>query len=312
MLSAKPWKPDAVMRLLLSVFVCYVAGSLLLCLMRYAGAGSKSGYGAYILGMVALICFGATLAGLHRPWMLEDRLRRRSVSSMSYYVALMACFYAGVLFGAFGLKLAGPLGSAVPTTGQLVVTSLSFHGAALVFIWFFLREHRTDPPEAFGFSNNWPHALLFGLMLASAFLPIGWGLQWLLAQAMSHIPFLPFRPEEQLSVQTLRAAGSWSQRLVLGLVTIALAPVAEETLFRGILFPWIKQAGFPRLALWGTSLLFALMHLNAASFVPLFVLAVALALLYERVDNLLAPMAAHALFNGLNFLILFWVDNQPL
>ena len=29
-------------------------------------------------------------------------------------------------------------------------------------------------------------------------------------------------------------------------------------------------------------------------------------------DNLLAPMAAHALFNGLNFMMLFWVDRQPL
>jgi membrane protease YdiL (CAAX protease family) len=300
------------MRLLLSVFVCYVAGSLVLCLMRYAGAGAKAGYGVYILAGAALVCFGATLAGLHKPWKLEDMLRRRSVPSLSYYVALMACFYAGILFGALGLRLAGSLGSAVPTTGQLVVTSLSFHGAALVFIWCFLREHRTDAPEAFGFANNWPHALLFGLMLASAFLPLGWGLQWLSAQVMTHVTFLPFSPEEQLSVQTLRAAGSLGQRLVLGVVTIALAPVAEELLFRGILFPWIKQAGFPRLALWGTSLVFALMHLNAASFVPLFVLAVALALLYERMDNLLAPMAAHALFNGLNFMMLFWVDRQPL
>ena len=48
-----------------------------------------------------------------------------------------------------------------------------------------------------------------------------------------------------------------------------LAPVAEELLFRGILYPAIKQAGFPRLALWGTSLLFAAMHMNLVTFVPL-------------------------------------------
>jgi len=312
MLSARPWKPDAVMRLLLSVFVCYVAGSLLLCAMHYAGAGPKAGRGVYLLTTAALFCFGVTLGGLRKPWKPEDIERGGSTPSLLFYVGLLGCFYTGILLGAFALKLAGTFGSAAPTTAQLVVTSLSFHGAALVFIWFFLREHQADWLDAFGLTNNWPHAVLFGLMLASAFLPVGWGLQWLSAQVMTHLPLLPFKPEEQLSVQTLKAAGSWGQRLALGIVTIALAPAAEELLFRGILFPWIKQAGFPGLALWGTSLVFALMHFNAASFVPLFVLAVALALLYERTDNLLAPIAAHALFNGLNFSVLFWVNQQTL
>ncbi len=38
-----------------------------------------------------------------------------------------------------------------------------------------------------------------------------------------------------------------------------------------------------------------------AHFVPLFALALALTWLYERTDNLLAPITAHALFNAANF-----------
>jgi membrane protease YdiL (CAAX protease family) len=55
------------------------------------------------------------------------------------------------------------------------------------------------------------------------------------------------------------------------------------------------------LALWGTSLLFAAVHTNVVTFVPLVVLALVLTALYERTDNLLAPVAAHVLFNALNF-----------
>jgi membrane protease YdiL (CAAX protease family) len=87
-------------------------------------------------------------------------------------------------------------------------------------------------------------------------------------------------------------------------LAVLLVPPAEEILFRGILYPWIKQAGYPRLALWGTALVFAGVHFNLVSFLPLAAFALVLAALYERTNNLLAPITAHALFNTLNFLLL--------
>ena len=41
-----------------------------------------------------------------------------------------------------------------------------------------------------------------------------------------------------------------------------------------------------------------------ASFLPLFVFALALTWLYERTEGLLAPMLAHGLFNAANLIIL--------
>ena len=57
----------------------------------------------------------------------------------------------------------------------------------------------------------------------------------------------------------------------------------------------------PRLALVLSSILFGLIHVNLMTFVPLTLFAVVLALLYERTGTLLAPMAAHAFFNAINF-----------
>ena len=113
-----------------------------------------------------------------------------------------------------------------------------------------------------------------------------------------------------MAVETLRQAASWFDRCTLAAIIIVLVPVAEELLFRGILYPWIKQAGFPRLALWGTAVVFAAMHVNLTSFVALFILALILTWLYERTNNLLATITAHSLFNALNFAMVFLSEKQ--
>lgn len=97
-------------------------------------------------------------------------------------------------------------------------------------------------------------------------------------------------------------------RLYLDFFAVVLAPVAEEFIFRGVLYPVIKQLGYPRLALFGVSALFALIHLDAAIALPLFVLALGLTWLYERTDTLLAPIAAHGLFNAANLVLLAYVS----
>jgi membrane protease YdiL (CAAX protease family) len=72
-------------------------------------------------------------------------------------------------------------------------------------------------------------------------------------------------------------------------------------LFRGILYPAIKQAGYPKLALWISSVAFAALHNHAPSFLSLLLLALLLTWLYEHTQNLLAPIIAHACFNAFNF-----------
>ena len=62
------------------------------------------------------------------------------------------------------------------------------------------------------------------------------------------------------------------------------------------------------MAVWGTSLLFALVHYNVLTFIPLTFLALVFIGLFERTGNLLAPIAAHAGFNGINFALLIFND----
>jgi membrane protease YdiL (CAAX protease family) len=191
--------------------------------------------------------------------------------------------------------------------GNVVIGTTSFQGASWLLILVFLRQHQTGWREAFGFRGP---RLFYALVMAVAFmmvvLPLVLGLQATSIQAMEK---LGWPAESQEVVKLLTDAKSRVTTTYLGVFAVVFAPVAEEFIFRGMLFPFIKQLGFPKLAWFGVSFLFALIHLNAPTFVPLFVLALALTWLYEITDNLLAPITAHALFNAAN-LVLFHFQEQ--
>ncbi len=81
---------------------------------------------------------------------------------------------------------------------------------------------------------------------------------------------------------------------------VVFAPVAEELFFRGIVFnAWLREAG----RIWayvGSAALFAAIHLSLESLLPIFLLGLALAWVYGRTGNLLAPITMHATVNGIS------------
>jgi hypothetical protein len=277
--------------------ICVFAGSFLVSALRFFGVGGKASpllFGGLMAG--ALMALGAALVAINKPWPLEFFMRR--------LVMFLTFLYAGLALGAWAQHLLGT--AAERSVLNMVIVTLCFQGAALVLISRFLREHQVGWGGAFGFGKpGQGRALLLGMIAAFIFLPIGWGLQMASAQLMTRIQI---KPVAQQAVQALQDAEVWPDRIFLGVVAILLAPVAEEMLFRGILYPAIKQAGYPRVALWGTALLFAATHHNAPTFLPLTLLAIVLALLYEKTNNLLAPIVTHSLFNAMNFLVLYLVQ----
>jgi membrane protease YdiL (CAAX protease family) len=298
-LPEKPWKSEAIIRLLLSVFICHFLGSVAMSVTRFPGAIHPVNpwiFGALVAGSVIFSL--AALFVLRRPWDL-DRFTRPFLTMLFY-------LYLGLTLGAFAQYFTGKPAGENPTLRTIIAT-LSFQGVALIFIWRFVREHQLGWRGAFGFSANWKLAVILGALIACCFIPVGEGLQIASAKIMSN---LGVTPALQPAVQALKNTATWMDRLTLGVVAIILAPVGEELLFRGVLYAAVKQAGFPRLALWGMSFIFAAIHVNLATLLPLFVLAVTLTLLYEKTGNLLAPIVAHSLFNLYNFAKFFLFEMQ--
>jgi len=294
MISAKPWRAEAVVRLLLSVLICVYCGSLAESLLHYGGIGGKAGGKLfYPAAAVAFGCLGTALVLLRRPWQVENVMRR--------LLGALGCGYGGFLIGAWIQKCAG---TEEASTRQTIISSLSSHGAVIVLVGCLLREHGVGWAEGFGLRHRLGRAVLLGVVAAGVLFPLTRELDEALVVMLKRLPGLGVEPEVQQAVKVIAQAVAWPARLALGVMAIVLAPVGEELLFRGILYARIKQAGFPRLALWGTAILFAAIHINLVLFVPLLVLALALTALYEWSDNLLAPIVAHSVFNALNLALL--------
>ena len=280
--------------MLLSVLVCVYCGSLVESILHYGSIGGKAGGRLfYPAAAVGFGCLGGALVLLRESWQVENVMRR--------LLGALGCVYGGFLVGAWIQKCGG---AEEISTRQTIISSLSSHGAVIVLAGCVLREHGVGWAKGFGLRNRLGRAVLVGVVAGGLLFPLARGLDNVLVLILERLPGLGVQPEVQQAVKVIQQAVSWPSRLALGVMAIVLAPVGEELLFRGILYPWIKQAGFPRLALWGTAILFAAIHANLVLFVPLLALALALTALYEWTDNVLASIVAHGVFNALNLALL--------
>jgi hypothetical protein len=232
-----------------------------------------------------------------KPWGIEEVAR--------LCLGIIGTFCFGILLAGSLSKLHLGLREAQIEFLQMMLSLAFFQVSALVWITLFLRQCGIGWKEAFGLGLPEPmRAAAYGILAGALFLPAARVLQFFSEELME---LAHLTPESQAAVQALQNPSlSLGNKLLFGAAAIVLAPLAEEMVFRGILYTAIKQQGYPRLALWGTSGVFAAMHANEATLLPLLIFALVLVYLYETFGNLLAPIVAHSLFNAANFLILLF------
>jgi len=101
------------------------------------------------------------------------------------------------------------------------------------------------------------------------------------------------------------ARASTRQFLMVLLAGAAVAPAAEEIFFRGYVFrAYLRQKGVVRAYLFSAGL-FALVHLDMAALLPIFVVGLLLSFLYHRTGSVLPGMVAHGFNNALAFTLLY-------
>jgi membrane protease YdiL (CAAX protease family) len=188
--------------------------------------------------------------------------------------------------------------------GFVVCETLGIQGVTWLLIPIFLLWHQMGWREAFGLNRpGWTRSLGLAIGALVLSLPVFWGLQYLCTYLLT---LLGHPPDNEKAVDIFLNMKTGWERGYFALFAIVLAPVAEEFIFRGVLYPFIKQLGWPRLAFIGVSALFALIHFDRADFIPLFALALLLTWLYEKTDCLLASITAHSLFNATNMVLLYF------
>ena len=107
-----------------------------------------------------------------------------------------------------------------------------------------------------------------------------------------------------------KPVSSWL--LILSLVVACvIGPAVEELFFRGFLYPALRKyiGRFSTLVV--TAALFAALHENWFSFLPIFFLGLVLGYLYEKRGSLLSCMTLHMVHNT-TFLIYFFLMKDIL
>jgi membrane protease YdiL (CAAX protease family) len=104
--------------------------------------------------------------------------------------------------------------------------------------------------------------------------------------------------QEQELVRAFVETDDTVLRVLIILAAAVVAPVVEETIFRGFIYGVLKRYTDAPFAALLSGLFFAIIHMHTGSLLPLWVLALFFCAAYEFTGCLLAPMILHALFNS--------------
>jgi membrane protease YdiL (CAAX protease family) len=105
-------------------------------------------------------------------------------------------------------------------------------------------------------------------------------------------------------VELFSGSRTMQQRIMIIVLAVAVAPAAEELVFRFFLYGVLRRYFGIVVALLINALLFAAVHQHLPSFAPLFVLGSCFTLAYEWSGSILVPMTMHSLFNSVNLVLL--------
>jgi membrane protease YdiL (CAAX protease family) len=252
-----------------------------------------------ILTLVGLVAFGAGLvyAALRqiriRSVLPPERYRGPSV----FILLALALLIAGLLTAPFGADiLALDAGEGeLSLLGSTVILAAIGIGLLTVGYLFVYRPRALDALPRF------PGPDAGGAIRAG----LGWGIvAWLGSTIVAALVVIVLEALGIVSQpEAAERAIAQLDPILVVLAIVVLAPIAEESFFRGIVFnAWYREAG-RRWAYIGSAALFAAVHLSFVTLVPIFLLGLALAWVYERTQSLLAPMVMHATVNGISVAI---------
>ncbi len=147
--------------------------------------------------------------------------------------------------------------------------------------------------------NLFADALLWAVPITFLTLALSQAATWLAGAFGLELP-----PQDLILILQNEATPT-ATRWAIALFALLEAPLLEEGIFRRVIFRNLLRKLTPVVAMILSGALFALVHFNAITFLPLWFIGAALAWTYHRTGRLLVPMIVHFLFNLTNLLLLF-------
>lgn len=275
---------------------------------------SQGEYGHIILQDIALICLiGVILAGLIHGWLRKasPNLQWNQIGNVSTtgigQADIIGCLLVTL---PFSLSVIAPYQdpSNIELTPLALIANFAILGL-MAGIVFLIYQRRGLLPEALGLHPKHPVQVITWTVVAYiAF--------FILSIAMSQLGleyWLSARLGEQQNqhiVNEMMATQESQKRLIMILGACVIAPIAEEVIFRGYLYPVVKRYTEPVVAAIFTGVIFGAIHGQIWAVIPLSLFGILLAVLYEKSGSIWACILCHGMFNTINVFFMLTMGDK--
>ncbi|MEY3395614.1 MAG: hypothetical protein RL346_1850 [Verrucomicrobiota bacterium] len=199
------------------------------------------------------------------------------------------------------------------TADALIINiGVQFFWVALVTLMVF---QRVRPVEWLGLHwRQWPWVLLGAPVTVVA--------MWLVFAVLYSVGYQQLM--ESLGVKKVQDMVEMFQKtedesvlVLMVMMAVIVAPICEEVVFRGYLYPVLKKFSGMWMGCLVSALIFSAAHGSFVALLPLFIFGLVLVYLYEWTGSIWAPIAVHFLFNsatvGIQLLVRFgYISEQTL
>jgi uncharacterized protein len=202
--------------------------------------------------------------------------------------------------------LAGAGQNPMRLSNRDLATNFLFTLVVVLFVAAFLRLRRLDLNSLGGFFTlSFSRAVSTGTVLLFAAYPLialaDWVAQHIYGAGSS----------KQGIVDLFNESQTLGQRVLIIILAVVVAPIAEEFIFRFFLYGVFKRYFGKVFGVASNALLFAAVHAHLPSFAPLLVLATCFTLAYEWSGSILVSMTMHSLFNSFTLVVLAFPEIFP-
>lgn len=196
------------------------------------------------------------------------------------------------------------------TSENIMASAICYLGGAAILCALLFR--RINLMEYFGL--RWP-GWLWIFLIVPAFLGVMYFSSMMLQlSGWNEVVRAHFGTQLQAGVQLLMNSDDWNLILALAFAALIAAPIAEEVIFRGYIYPLVKRYSEGWFAAIFSASLFAAVHMNLMGFPLFFLIGLAMVFLYEKTGSIWPCVLCHIAFNGMTVgaIILMRFLQQPM
>ncbi len=259
------------------------------------------------VGTTLLLIYGGLRLGGLRPVRQEPRRRVHLTTGaamkgliIAFFVSIAIVFIAPFLF----------INSRLPMIDHVIIVDTLAKLVIVAWLLFMLRREYAATPAEAGLSAGKPlRNLLYGFLTYLAIMPLVFLTAFLwrwLGESLG------MEPQIAPQVEWLLNSDSTISIIWVSVSAVIVAPLVEEFFFRGFTYSALRTRLGIMPAMLVSSAYFALIHFDFFTFLPIMVLGMGMAFLYERRQNIIAPAALHFFHNaytiGTILYLRFWAS----